>query len=71
MGAGVYGTRLGLRTIGLGPGWISLLLEVIAGGVVYVAAAFVVARPLAMDLVGQLKNVIQRRRAKKAEATEE
>jgi len=62
MGGGVYGTRLALQGVGLGPSWLTLILEVIAGGVVYVAACFVVARPLAMDLVTQVKNVIKRRR---------
>jgi lipopolysaccharide exporter len=62
MFAGVYGTRLGLAGVGLGVSWFSLTLEVIAGGVVYVAAAFLVARPLAMDLVNQLRNIIKRRR---------
>ncbi len=64
MGGGVYGTRLGLRSLGLGAGWLSLGLEVIAGGLVYVAAAFVVARPLAMDLVSQLMGIIKRKRGK-------
>ena len=67
MGGGVYLTRLGLRGLGLGPGWVSLILEVIAGGVIYVAAAFVVARPLAMDLLDQLKRIVNRRRGKVAE----
>ena len=62
MGAGVYGTRIGLASLGLGVSWFSLLLEVIAGGIVYVAAAFVVARPAAMDLLNQVKKVIKRRR---------
>ena len=62
MAAGVYGTRIGLAAVGIGPSWPSLILEVIAGSVVYVGAAFVVARPLAMDLVTQVKNVVRRRR---------
>ncbi|CAN5885113.1 MOP flippase family protein [soil metagenome] len=62
MAAGVYGTRLGLGSLGLGQTWLPFIAEVIAGGVVYVAAAFVVGRPLAMDLVTQVKNVIRRRR---------
>ena len=62
MAAGVYGTRMGLHAVGIGPSWLSLIAEVIAGGVVYVAAAFVFARPLAMDLLTQVKNVIKRRR---------
>ena len=64
MAAGVYGTRMGMHGLGLGGGWLSLIVEVIAGGVFYVAAAFLVARPLAMDLLTQLKSVIRRRRGK-------
>ncbi|MBX3231207.1 MAG: oligosaccharide flippase family protein [Labilithrix sp.] len=63
MFAGVYGAQLGLRQLGLRPGLLSLLLEVVAGGAVYVGAAFVVARPLAMDIVEQLMKIIRRRRA--------
>jgi lipopolysaccharide exporter len=62
MGAGVYGTRMGLLGLGMGPSWLSLIIEVIAGGVFYVGAAFAVARPLAMDLVTQVQRVIKRRR---------
>ena len=62
MGAGVYGTRVGLASVGFGPSWFSLIVEVIAGAVVYVAACFLVARPLTMDLLTQVKNVIRRRR---------
>jgi lipopolysaccharide exporter len=62
MASGVYGTRMGLAAVGIGQGWLSLIAEVVAGGVVYVAAAFVVARPLAMDLVTQVQKVIKRRR---------
>jgi lipopolysaccharide exporter len=64
MAGGVYGTQMGLRAVGIGPSWLSLILEIIAGGVVYVASAFLVARSLAMDLVTQVKNVIKRRRGK-------
>lgn len=64
MGAGVYATRIGLQSIGIGAGWRSLILEIIAGGIVYVAAAFVVARPIALDVLDQVKKIIQRRRNK-------
>lgn len=64
MGAGVYATRMGLSGIGIGPGWRSLILEIIAGALFYVGAAFLVARPLAMDLVNQVKRVVNRRRGK-------
>ena len=62
MAAGVIGTRMGLAGIGIGPTWYSLIIEVIAGGVVYVAAAFLFGRSLAMDLVNQVMKVIKRRR---------
>jgi PST family polysaccharide transporter len=64
MAGGVYGTQVGLRALGIGPSWLSLVLEILAGGVVYVGSAFLVARPLAMDLVTQVKSVIARRRGK-------
>ena len=64
MSGGVYLTRMQLRSAGLGAGWLSLFIEVAAGGVVYIAASFLVARPLAMDLLTQVRKVIQRRRAK-------
>ena len=66
MAAGVYGARMGLRSVGIGAGWLSLILEIIVGGVVYVLAAFTVARPLAMDLLTQVKKVIARKRGKEA-----
>jgi lipopolysaccharide exporter len=62
MAAGVYGVRLGLRGVGVEAGWLSLILEIITGGIVYVVAAFVVARPLAMDILEQVRRVIRRRR---------
>lgn len=63
MYGGVYATRLGLLHVGLRPGTLALIIEVIAGGLVYVGAAFVVARSLAMDVVEQLLKIIRRRRA--------
>jgi len=67
MSVGVYFTRMGLRSAGLGPGWASLGIEVVAGGIAYVAAAFVVARPVAMDLTTQMRNIVARRRKKKTD----
>lgn len=67
MAAGVYLTRMGLQSVGVGPGWGSLLLEIVAGGAVYVGAAFVVARSLSMDLLNQVKRVIRRRRGQEEE----
>lgn len=63
MAGGVYATRLGLNHVGLRPGALALIIEVVAGGIVYVGAAFVVARSLAMDIVQQLLKIIRRRRA--------
>jgi O-antigen/teichoic acid export membrane protein len=62
MWGGVHGTQVGLHALGIGPSWLSLILEILAGALFYVVAAFVFARSLAMDLVTQVKNVIRRRR---------
>jgi len=62
MAASVYGARMGLRSVGIGAGWLSLFVEVVVGGVVYVGAAFVVARTLALDVVTQVKRVLLKRR---------
>ena len=63
MAGAVYATRLGLNSVGIHPGLLSLVIEVVAGGVAYVGAAFIVARSLAMDIVQQLLKIIRRRRA--------
>jgi PST family polysaccharide transporter len=62
MAGAVVAVRHGLRAAGLGSGWISLGIEIAVGGVVYVAASFVVARPIATELLEQVKAVIARRR---------
>lgn len=67
MAAGVYLTRMGLQSVGIGASWGSLFLEIVAGGAVYVGAAFVVARSLSMDLLNQVKRVIRRRRGQEEE----
>lgn len=61
MASGVHATRLGLRAVGIGPGGASLVVEVIAGGSVYVGAALVVARTSALDLIAQLRRLVRRR----------
>ncbi len=62
MGASVVLVRHGLRSLGLGPGWSSLSLEIITGAVSYIAACFIFARPVAMDLLKQARKVIDRKR---------
>jgi len=42
------------------PGAVSLILQVIVGGVVYIASAFVLARTLANDLLALLRKTIRR-----------
>ena len=61
MAAAVVGARTGLRSVGLPPGWLSLIIEIIAGAVGYIAAAFVIARSTAMDLLDQVKKVVARK----------
>lgn len=59
---GVLGVRYGLLALGVHSALLSLILEVVAGGVLYVGAAFVVARPIAKDFVQTLKDAIKKRR---------
>ena len=39
-----------------------LVLEIVTGAIVYVAAAFVFARPIALDLIGLVRKAIGKRR---------
>jgi PST family polysaccharide transporter len=70
MGGGVTAVRLGLKSVGVGASWLSLILEIGVGAALYIFTAFVVARPLAMDLIDQVKKVIKRKREKGADASE-
>jgi lipopolysaccharide exporter len=58
----VLGVRYGLIHVGLPYPLLSLILEIVAGAVAFVASALVVARPIALDLIGLVKGLIQRRR---------
>jgi PST family polysaccharide transporter len=62
MGFAVYALRVALRGAGMGPSWPSLALEITVGAIVYVLAAFTVARGLAVDLVTQVRAVVRRKR---------
>jgi PST family polysaccharide transporter len=62
MAIAVTAVRAGLSAIGLAGGVAALTVEVVAGAVVYVAAALVVARPQALDFVALVKGALQRRR---------
>lgn len=62
MAAGVQGIRTALHGAGLHTSWLTLGVEILVGGIVYVAVAFVVARSTAMDFLTQVKKVVQRRR---------
>lgn len=62
MAGGVVATRMGLAKVGFGPSWFSLGIEIVIGAVVYVAAAFVVAREISFDFLSLVKRVIARKR---------
>lgn len=63
MAAAVVGARTVLRGGGLRAGWLSLLIEILVGAVVYALAAFVVARPVVDDVLVQVRRVLKRQRA--------
>jgi PST family polysaccharide transporter len=68
MAGAVVATRLAFEGIG-STGWLSLIVQIIVGGAAYIAAAFVVARPIAMDFVTQVRKIVRRKRgAEEAEA---
>lgn len=62
MAASVVGVRTILARAGMGASWLSLVLEIVLGGLAYVVTAFVVARPTALDFLEQVKKVIRRKR---------
>ncbi len=64
MVAAVFGVRHAVTALGIDVRGVSLALEVIVGGVVYVGAAFVTARSLARELVG----LVRRRRERGSSA---
>lgn len=68
MVGGVLGTRYLLGSVEW-PGWIALILETLAGGLVYAAAALVIARRQAKEFLGLIAKVLGR--GKKAAASAE
>lgn len=52
--------RLALDGVGLDQRHLRLAIEILAGGVAYVGAAFLVARPAARDLLGLLRAALRR-----------
>jgi hypothetical protein len=62
MFAAVWGVRHGLVALGIERPAASLVLEVVAGAVVYVAMAFLLARGPAMDLLTLVRGALDRRR---------
>lgn len=63
----VLGVRLALARAGV-DARLSLVAEVLAGAALYVPAAFVIARPVALDLVELLRSSLRRRKVADAEA---
>ncbi len=63
MAAAVLGARHGLLEVGLEDRRILLLAEIVVGAVTYIAAALVVARPIARDFFHMLRQLRGRRAA--------
>jgi lipopolysaccharide exporter len=61
MFAAVVGVRKGLEAAGIGAGWLSLGLQIVAGALAYGGAALVVARATALDMLNLLKNAARTR----------
>jgi lipopolysaccharide exporter len=59
----VTGVRHGLFAAGIDQPLGSLALEILAGGIVYVAAVAIVARGTMRDLIGLVRGTLRRRRA--------
>jgi lipopolysaccharide exporter len=57
----VVGVEAALAEVGA-PAGVSLLVQVVAGGVAYVAAAFVLVRPTSRELVRLAREVLRRRK---------
>jgi lipopolysaccharide exporter len=62
MAVAVLGLRWALAAAGLRAASVGLALEILAGGVVYVGAAFVIAGDTARELVSLARGVVARRR---------
>jgi PST family polysaccharide transporter len=62
MVSAVLAARGALAASGGAPLWLALLLEIVAGALTYVAAAWIVARRASEDLVARLAEVVRSRR---------
>jgi lipopolysaccharide exporter len=62
MALAVFGARYGLAHVGVTNARVGLVVELVAGGAVYVASALVVAREVSLDFLNLVKNAIKRRR---------
>ncbi len=62
MAGAVLGTRAGLGGLGLGVGPVRLGAEVLAGAIAYVAAALVLVRGPARDVLALVRDAVARRR---------
>jgi hypothetical protein len=61
MVAAVTGVRVGLLRLGIDRPGLSLLLEVVAGGLVFVAAALLLARDTSRDFMNLVLGALRRR----------
>ncbi len=59
----VLGVRYGLVALGIHNHVLSLVLETVAGGIVYIGAAFVFAKAIALDFISTIKQALRRRKA--------
>jgi hypothetical protein len=61
MVAAVTGVRVGLLRLGIDRAGVSLLLEVVAGGLVFVAAVLLLARDTSRDFMNLVLGALRRR----------
>ncbi len=64
MAAAVYGVRILISRAGMVPPALGLAIELVTGGLAYVASAFVFARSSALELTNLVRGAVQRRRGK-------
>ena len=60
MAAAVLGVHHGLRVAGIEHAWIYLIVEILVGAIVYVAAALVICRETSKDLLGLIKQALRK-----------
>jgi PST family polysaccharide transporter len=63
MVAAVVGTRMGLLQAGIDRPVVSLILEIIAGGVAYTGCVVLLARDASEDFLGLVRKALRRRLA--------